>query len=138
MVRIPSRARRPSLQPPEHGEANRSQPHELELRKLRKGRLSSANEPSDPRDRRDRRDGDWLCWHERNERAGTAGVTGAGAVATGVLLISSRSGCSGNSEDPDACTFGDHGRDLAVTVGGGLVLASGAVLLGARIYLLSR
>ncbi len=74
----------------------------------------------------------------RNERAGTAGVTGAGAVATGVLLISSRSGCSGNSEDPDACTFGDHGRDLAVTVGGGLVLASGAVLLGAMIYLLSR
>jgi len=74
----------------------------------------------------------------RTERGVTSGLLGAASVAGGVLLVGAQSDCSGNSEDPNACTFGDHGRDFAAVAGGTTLILGGAALLVASVYLLTR
>jgi hypothetical protein len=71
----------------------------------------------------------------RGERATVAGISGAGSIALGAVLLTSRSDCSGNSEDPNACTFGDHARDFGVTAGGIALTGAGIGLLVAAIVL---
>ena len=74
----------------------------------------------------------------RNERIAMGSISGVGAIAGGVLLFNAQSDCSGNSEDPNACTFGDQGADMAATVAGGLVVLSGVAFLVAAGYLLTQ
>jgi hypothetical protein len=65
-------------------------------------------------------------------------ISGVGAIVVGVLLMNAQSDCSGNSEAPNACTFGDHGKDMAATLVGCAVVLSGVAFLIAAGYLLLR
>lgn len=71
----------------------------------------------------------------RNERAGILGANGVGAIAVGALLLNAQPDCSGYPAAVKACTPYIV-TDFAATLGGGMLVAAGVVLLAGAGYLL--